>query len=333
MILSLIAGAVLSIVMYGLWHVLEVSYRNKAGALVQAEEERTTRVLADGGGLTNSFAPSNFCDSTSCQQFSSMFQSSISYDDYPCSDFYNFVCKRWILARPQELSVKSEHRKRIIGLMRNVLSVLPHALASNASEAKALALYKACLTPRWDVEALREILRMEGVTFGEDPGEHPLRQVVHFNVRYGVDTLFHVRRGHPGSCRGKNVFVFEKIDFHSYAPYIEKLSSSIEYVRKALAIATGKNISEAIVEDIVNVDSFVTTSIRGLQWLPRRKAFVLRHGGPFAGKVSVADVFLYLGKALAVQFEEDDCLIVASDDVIKLLDEIFTKFSTLQLNR
>ncbi|XP_077553223.1 membrane metallo-endopeptidase-like 1 [Haemaphysalis longicornis] len=285
MILSLVAGAVLSIVMYGLWHVLEVSYRNKAGALVQAEEERTTRVSADGGGWTNSFAPSNFCDSTSCQQFSSMFQSSISYDDYPCSDFYNFVCKRWILARPQELSVKSEHRKRIIGLMRNVLSVLPHALASNASEAKVLALYKACLTPRWDVEALREILRMEGVTFDEDPGEHPLRQ---------------------------NVFVFEKIDFNSYAPYIEKLFSSIEYVRKELAIATGKNVSE---------------------WLPRKKEFVLRHGGPFAGKVSVADVFLYLGKALAVQFEEDDCIIVASDDVIKLLDEIFAKFSTLQLNR
>ncbi|XP_077520184.1 uncharacterized protein LOC144130015 [Amblyomma americanum] len=334
MILSLIAGMVLSIAIYAMWHVLEVSYRHKAGALVKADEESAaTAAMQERFHSTTPHTPSLLCTSPSCEQFSSIFQDALSYDVEPCSDFYKFVCKRWSLQRPHEFTVKAEHRHRIVALMRSVLEAVPRSGTSLFSETKAAALYRICMNPVRDLEALKEFIRVEDVAFSDEPGEHPLKLLIYLNIRYGLETLFHIRRGPTSARKGNWTFVFEKIDLHLYAPFLGVVTSSVHFIKKAFTLVTGKNASEDVVSDIISVDEFVMSVFKRLPWLPLSKTFQLGEGGRFAANVTVADVFLYLGHALRIQFEVEDCIVVASVDIIEFLEQILTKYSTKQLNR
>ncbi|KAL1438331.1 hypothetical protein MTO96_048399 [Rhipicephalus appendiculatus] len=338
MIISLVASMVLSVAIYVMWHVLEVSYRHKAGVLVRAEDDGTTRPRTEDVRSTQQTTPSFICTSPSCEQFSSIFQDALSYDEEPCSDFYQFVCKRWSMRLPHEYTVRTEHQHRIVALMRRVLDALPHSTASSSSEVKAADLYWICMRPEVNVEALREFMRVEGVAFDDDePGEHPLKRIVHLNVRYGFETVFNVVRGKSAiatECRGANwTFVLEKVDVHTYAPFIEDLTSSVHFIRKAFVIVTGKDIPAEMLRDIISVDALVVDLLRRFSWLPMRKVFQLGKGGFFAGNVTVADMFLYLGESMRIQFDVQDCIVVASIHIIRLLEEILAKFSTTQLNR
>ncbi|KAH6919521.1 hypothetical protein HPB50_029491 [Hyalomma asiaticum] len=187
----------------------------EAGALVMAEDDSTTGSTWEGVRSTQQTTPSPFCTSRSCEQFSSILQDALSYDEEPCSDFYQFVCKRWSTRLPHEYTVKAQHQHRIVALMRRVLDALPHSKASSSSELKAARLYWTCTQPQRNLEALREFMRIEGVApDDEEPGEHPLKFVVYLNVRFGFETIFNVGRGQDGTvaeCSGANwTFVFEK---------------------------------------------------------------------------------------------------------------------------
>ncbi|XP_065283029.1 uncharacterized protein [Dermacentor albipictus] len=339
MIVSLVASMVFSIAIYAMWHVLEVSYRHKAGALVKAEDDSATKPAMVSGRPTQVTAPSLVCTSSSCEQFSSIFQDALSYDQEPCSDFYQFVCKRWSLRLPHEYTVKEEHRHRIVALMSRVLKELPHSAATSSSEAKAVNLYWACMQPKRNVEALREFMRIEGVTLDDDDesGEHPLKHIVHLNVHYGFQTIFNVgraRRDAVAQCSGANwTFVFEKVDVHMYAPFIEDLTGSAHFIKRAFALVTGKDIPAAVLRDIIRVDAFLVSLLHRFTWLPVRRAFQLGNGGVFAANVTVADMFLYLGETLDIQFDVKDCIVVTSIHVIQLVEKILAKFSTTQLNR
>ncbi|XP_050039663.2 membrane metallo-endopeptidase-like 1 [Dermacentor andersoni] len=339
MIVSLVASMVLSIAIYAMWHVLEVSYRHKAGALLKAENDSATKPAKVSGRPTQATAPSLVCTSPSCEQFSSIFQDALSYDQEPCSDFYQFVCKRWSLRLPHEYTVKAEHRHRIVALMSRVLDELPHSVATSPSEAKAVDLYWTCMQPKRNVEALREFMRIEGVTLDDDDesGEHPLKHIVHLNVHYGFETIFNVGRGRSDAvaqCSGANwTFVFEKVDVHTHAPFIEDLTGSAHFIKRAFELVKGKEIPAAVLRDIIRVDAFLVSLLHRFTWLPVRRAFQLGKGGFFAANVTVADMFLYLGETLDIQFDVEDCIVVASIHIIQLVEEILSKFSTTQLNR
>nr|XP_037276321.1 neprilysin-2-like [Rhipicephalus microplus] len=88
-----------------------------------------------------------------------------------------------------------------------------------------------------------------------------------------------------------------------------------------------------MLRDIISVDAFVVNLLHQFSWLPMRNVFQLGKGGFFAGNVTVADMFLYLGESLRIQFDVQDCIVVASIHIIRLLEEVLAKFSTTQLNR
>ncbi|KAH7953915.1 hypothetical protein HPB49_014158 [Dermacentor silvarum] len=339
MIFSIVASVVLSIAIYAMWHVLEVSYRHKAGVLVKANDDSVTEPAKETARPTQQTTPSLLCTSPSCEQFSSIFQDALSYDHEPCSDFYQFVCKRWSVRLPHEYTVKAEHRHRIVALMSRVVNALPHSAASSSSEVRAANLYWICMQPDSNVDTLREFMRVEGVALDDDdePGEHPLKHIVHLNVRYGFEIIFNVARGQIGAdaeCSGaKWTFMFDNVDVHTYAPFIEDLTGSVHFIRRAFALVTGKDIPAAVLRDIIHVDAFLVSLLHRFTWLPVRRAFQLGKGGFFAANVTVADMFLYLGESLHIQFDVEDCIVVASIHIIQLVEEILTKFNTTQLNR